>query len=188
MDKNKQSSAESEINQAEEIVIQAIAETMDLYGITPSIGRLYAIMYFKHHSMTLDDMKDEVGMSKPSMSTAVRQLQDINIVQKVWQKGSRKDHFVAEKNFFNYFSQFFGSKWKREADLNLSAIEQAEHRLQAVMEDEETEDRLKERARLDLQQLEDYKKYCLWLQQLVDSIESGAIFDFLPVDNLISKK
>lgn len=187
MDENKQPSAESEISQAEEIVIHAIAETMDLYGITPSIGRLYAIIYFKQHPMTLDEMKDDVGMSKPSMSTAVRQLQEINIVQKIWQKGSRKDHFVAEKNFFNYFSQFFGSKWKREAELNLFAIEQAEHRLQTVMEDEKTEERLKERARQDLQQLEEYRKYCYWLQQLVDSIESGEIFDFLPVDNSNSK-
>jgi HTH-type transcriptional regulator, glycine betaine synthesis regulator len=183
MDENTQRSAELEIEQAEEIVIHAIAETMDLYGITPSIGRLYAIMYFKQHPMTLDEMKDEVGMSKPSMSTAVRQLQEINIVQKIWQKGSRKDHFVAEKNFFNYFSQFFGDKWKREADLNLSAIEQAEDRLQAVMEDEKTEERLKERAKQDLQQLEEYKKYCHWLQQLVDSINSGKIFEFLPVNN-----
>ncbi|HET7615624.1 MAG TPA: GbsR/MarR family transcriptional regulator, partial [Bacillales bacterium] len=92
------------IEKAENAVIQSIAETMDLYGVTPSIGRLYATMYFKHDPMTLDNMKDDLGMSKPSMSTAVRKLQDINIVQKVWQKGSRKDLFLAEKNFFHYFS------------------------------------------------------------------------------------
>ncbi|TCP24939.1 DNA-binding transcriptional regulator GbsR (MarR family) [Scopulibacillus darangshiensis] len=188
MDENKQPSAELEINQAEEIVIHSIAETMDLYGITSSIGRLYAIMYFKQHPMTLDEMKDEVGMSKPSMSTAVRQLQEINIVKKIWQKGSRKDHFVAEKNFFNYFSQFFGTKWKREAELNLFAIEQAEHRLQAVMEDEKNEESLKERAEQDLQQLDGYRKYCYWLQKLVNSMESGEIFDLLPMDNSNSKK
>ena len=181
MDKNQELCAESEINQAEEIVIQAIAETMDLYGVTPAIGKLYATMYFKHDPLTLDEMKDEVGMSKPSMSTAVRQLQDINIVQRKWQKGSRKGHFVAEKNFFNYFSRFFGDKWKREAELNLSAIDEAIPRLEAVMEDESNEEKFTERARLDLEQLEEYRDYCHWLLKLTSSIESGEIFDFLPI-------
>lgn len=187
MDEKEQLPAESKINNAEKEVINAIAETMDLYGITPSIGRLYATMYFKQYPMTLDEMKDELGMTKPSMSTAVRSLQDINIVRKIWQKGSRKDHYVAEKNFFNYFGQFFGSKWKREAGLNLVAIEQAEFQLQEVLEDVRTEEYLKEIARQDLEQLKDYKEYCYWLQRLVNSVESGEIFDFLPVKNPNSK-
>lgn len=186
MEKNEQFSAESKINYAEDEVINSIAETMDLYGVTPSVGRLYATMYFKHHPMTLDEMKDELGMTKPSMSTAVRNLQEINIVRKIWQKGSRKDHFVAEKNFFSYFGHFFGNKWKRESELNLIAIQQAETRLQEVLQDDKTEDYLNERASLDLEQLKDYKEYCYWLQKLANSIESGEIFDFLPVGN--SKK
>ncbi|GGJ99438.1 HTH-type transcriptional repressor GbsR [Lentibacillus kapialis] len=182
MENNEQLSAESKVSYAEEEVINAIAETMDLYGVTPSIGRLYATMYFTHHPMTLDEMKDELGMTKPSMSTAVRNLQDINIVRKIWQKGSRKDHFMAEKNFFNYFGHFFGGKWKREAELNLIAIEKAETQLKEVIEDETVEESLKNQARQDLQQLVDYKKYCYWLQKLADSIESGEIFDLLPVE------
>ncbi|ENH97918.1 YuaC family transcription regulator GbsR [Gracilibacillus halophilus YIM-C55.5] len=177
-------SAESKIYDAESEVISAIAETMDLYGVPPSIGRLYATMYFNHSSMTLDEMKDELGMTKPSMSTAVRNLQDIHIVRKTWQKGSRKDHFVAEKDFFNYFSRFFGSKWKREAELNLSAIKEAQKELQQVMEDDNLDEDVIERAKLDFEQLEDYKKYCHWLQKLVASLESGEIFELLPKDNV----
>ncbi|WP_026702444.1 choline uptake/conversion transcriptional regulator CudC [Salibacterium aidingense] len=179
----EQLSAELKINHAEQEVINAIAETMDLYGITPSIGRLYAAMYFKQHPMTLDEMSDELGMTKPSMSTAVRNLQEIHIVRKTWQKGSRKDHFVAEKDFFNYFGRFFGDKWKREAELNLFAIKQAQYQLQEVIEEENNEDHLRERARQDLEQLEEYKKYCHWLQKLVHSINSGEIFNFLPVED-----
>jgi len=184
MGEEVQVSAEAKVNHAEEEVINAIAETMDLYGITPSVGRLYATMYFKQNAMTLDDMKDELSMTKPSMSTAVRKLQDINIVRKTWQKGSRKDHFMAEKNFFNYFGQYFGDKWKRESDINLLAIKQAEQRLEEVIEDEVVEEHVRERARQDLEQLKDYKKYCYWLEKLVASVESGEIFDLLPIDDL----
>ncbi|HEX6922921.1 MAG TPA: GbsR/MarR family transcriptional regulator [Bacillales bacterium] len=163
-------------------MVNTIAETMDLYGVTPSIGRLYGTMYFKHYPMTLDNMKDDLGMSKPSMSTAVRKLQDINIVQKVWQKGSRKDLFVAEKDFFQYFTRFFGKKWEREVDMFLTSIAKAESRLTEVLEDEETDETLKERAELDIQQLKQAKKYYQWLGRFVRSIETGEIYNFLPMD------
>lgn len=175
--------AEELIERAESAVINSIAETMDLYGVTPSIGRLYAMMYFKHAPMTLDDMKNDLGMSKPSMSTAVRKLQEINIVQKVWQKGSRKDLFMAEKNFFQYFANFFGNKWEREAKLNLSAINDAEKILKQVIEDEKTEGALKQRAQQDFHQLEEYRQYCHWLERLVHSIETGEIFKYLPIND-----
>ncbi|WP_054788917.1 choline uptake/conversion transcriptional regulator CudC [Gracilibacillus sp. JCM 18966] len=182
-DKNgaKQQKAEELLEDAEREVINSIAETMDLYGVTPSIGRLYATMYFKHDPLTLDDMKNDLGMSKPSMSTAVRKLQDINIVKKVWKKGSRKDLFMAEKDFFQYFSNFFGDKWEREAKLNLSSINDAIKKLQEVLHDEEVNEKLKQRAQQDLQQLEEYKSYCHWLERLAHSIETGEIFEFLPM-------
>ncbi|WP_277674355.1 choline uptake/conversion transcriptional regulator CudC [Piscibacillus halophilus] len=182
MKENKQQKAEELLEEAESAVIDSIAETMDLYGVTPSIGRLYATMYFKHDPLTLDDMKDDLGMSKPSMSTAVRKLQEINIVKKVWKKGSRKDLFIAEKNFFQYFSHFFGDKWEREAKINLAAIDHAEDKLNEILNDDSVDDDLKEKAEKDLQQLEDYRKYCHWLERLVHSVESGDIFEFLPIE------
>ncbi|WP_175615749.1 choline uptake/conversion transcriptional regulator CudC [Piscibacillus halophilus] len=187
MEGKKQQKAEELLEQAEGAVIDAIAETMDLYGVTPSIGRLYATMYFKHDPLTLDDMKDDLGMSKPSMSTAVRKLQEINIVKKVWKKGSRKDLFVAEKNFFQYFSHFFGDKWEREAKLNLSAIDYAEEMLQQIINNDDTEEEVKQRAEQDLRQLEEYRIYCHWLERLVHSVESGEIFVFLPIEEASSK-
>lgn len=170
------------IENAENEVIKAIADTMDLYGVTPSIGRLYATMYFKSEPMTLDEMKDDLGMSKPSMSTAVRKLQEIDIVQKVWKKGSRKDLFTAEKNFFNYFSKFFGTKWEREVKLNLKAIHSAESQLQKILDSDDTEESLKERARQDLSQLAESKRFYDWLSRLAKIIDTGEIFDFLPIE------
>lgn len=69
------------MEEAKDKVIGAIAETMDLYGVTPAAANLYATMYFKDQ-MTLDEMRTELGMSKPSMSTSVRRLQEIDMVKK----------------------------------------------------------------------------------------------------------
>ncbi|MBD1222375.1 GbsR/MarR family transcriptional regulator [Virgibacillus halodenitrificans] len=175
--------AKEKIDQVEHMMINTISETMDLYGVTPSVGRLYATMYFKHEPITLDEMKDALGMSKPSMSTSVRKLQEINIVQKVWQKGSRKDSFIAEKNFFNYFTQFYGMKWEREVSMYLASLKKAQALLKEVIEDSETDEASREKAELDYQQLADAMVYYRWLDKLTKLTKSGEIFDYIPIDD-----
>ncbi len=68
------------IEKAKTFVIDSIAETMDLYGVTRSAGTLYGTMYFED-DMNLDEMRERLGMSKPSMSTSVKKLQDFDIVK-----------------------------------------------------------------------------------------------------------
>ncbi|MDF0140497.1 GbsR/MarR family transcriptional regulator, partial [Staphylococcus pseudintermedius] len=80
---------EAKLEEAKDIVINSIAETMDLYGINRSVGNLYGIMLFKE-SMTLDEMRQELQMSKPSMSAGVKKLQEFDIVKQRLTRGSRK--------------------------------------------------------------------------------------------------
>lgn len=61
--------------------IQVIAKNMSLYGITASVGRLYGVLYFSDEPMTLDDMRDALEMSKTSMSTGVRALSEMKMVE-----------------------------------------------------------------------------------------------------------
>ena len=72
-----------QLDRARERVIEAIAQNMNLYGVTPSIGRLYGMMFFHNEPLTLDEMKEELGMSKTSMSTSVRTLLDLKMVDKL---------------------------------------------------------------------------------------------------------
>ncbi|MDN6656940.1 MAG: GbsR/MarR family transcriptional regulator, partial [Staphylococcus simulans] len=87
---------EQAIEEAKDLVINAIGETMDLYGINRSVGNLYGTMVFEDN-MTLDQMREKLQMSKPSMSTGVKSIQDYDLVKQQFTRGSRKQHFVAEK-------------------------------------------------------------------------------------------
>ncbi|MDT8862930.1 GbsR/MarR family transcriptional regulator [Alkalihalobacillus sp. MEB130] len=173
--------AKEQIDQAKMMVVDAIADTMDLYGVTRSVGVLYGTMYFEDE-MTLDEMLEELGMSKPSMSTGVKKLQEYNIVKKTFQRGSRKHSFVAEKDFFRFFNNFFTRKWEREVSLNLDAIERAQKDLQGVLDDADVAEEMKDEARGVYDQLESSKPYYYWLKQLVDAMNSGKLFEMFPQD------
>lgn len=71
-------------------MIETLARNMDLYGITMSTGLLYGTLLFQDKSMTLDEMGEALGMSKTSMSTGVRTLMDLNMVEKIWKKERAK--------------------------------------------------------------------------------------------------
>ncbi|WP_235991682.1 choline uptake/conversion transcriptional regulator CudC [Metabacillus schmidteae] len=167
------------LEEAEAIVIDAIAETMDLYGITLSVGRLYGVLYFSEEPMTLNQMSNSLGMSKPSMSTGIHSLMDIEMVQKVWRKGERKDLYTAEKDFFVSFVSFFCKKWDRELSINLQAIEKATQQLNSLVENPDVPDALHRKAKKDLQLLEESTKYYLWLKKLVHAFRSKDLFKMI---------
>ncbi|MGE8023685.1 choline uptake/conversion transcriptional regulator CudC [Staphylococcus pasteuri] len=170
----------SQVEQAKDLVINSIGETMDLYGINRSVGNLYGIMVFEG-SMTLDEMRQQLQMSKPSMSAGVKKLQEYDIVKQQFTRGSRKQNFIAEKDFFTFFRNFFTKKWEREIDTNMEAVKDAETLLKPLLDnndltDEERQDINKVKAQLDHS-----KVYYEWLAQLSEALETGEIFKYFPI-------
>ena len=168
------------IEEAKDLVINSIGETMDLYGINRSVGNLYGIMVFEG-SMTLDEMRQQLQMSKPSMSAGVKKLQEYDIVKQQFTRGSRKQHFIAEKDFFTFFRNFFTKKWEREIDTNMEAVKDAEAIINPILNnndltDEERQDIDKVKAQLDHS-----KVYYEWLAQLSEALETGEIFKYFPI-------
>ncbi|WP_456276909.1 GbsR/MarR family transcriptional regulator [Bacillus sp. AK128] len=162
-------------------VIDAIAQNMNLYGVTPSIGRLYGLLFFSDKPLTLDEMKEELGMSKTSMSTSVRSLLDINMVEKVWVKGVRKDLYSVEEDWYQSFFDFFTIKWRTGISMNISAIEKSIIELTDLLANPSIDDEIKQIAETDIAKLNNSLEYYDWLNRLVDSFESREILDFIPI-------
>ena len=171
---------DQKIEEAKDLVINSIGETMDLYGTNRSVGNLYGTMVFEG-SMTLDEMREHLQMSKPSMSAGVKKLQEFDIVKQQFTRGSRKQHFIAEKNFFHFFRNFFTQKWEREVDTNLEAVEKAQLLLDETLKNADLDDHPKAEVDKIQAQLDHTKQYCKWLENLSNAIESGQIFEHYPI-------
>jgi len=168
------------IGRARERVIETISQNMHLYGVTPSIGRLYGTLFFNNHPMTLDEMKEELQMSKTSMSTSVRTLTELNMVDKVWVKGVRKDLYEANKDWYQIFFDYFTNQWRKVIHLNVKAINQSLEELQKLSEQTEalTEEQ-KVIIESDIEKLHYTKAYYRWLNRLIDEFESKDIFNYI---------
>lgn len=171
---------QQQLEQAKDIVINSIGQTMDLYGTNRSVGNLYGTMVFEG-SMTLDEMRHQLQMSKPSMSAGVKKLQEFDIVKQQFTRGSRKQHFIAEKDFFIFFRNFFTKKFQREIDINVEAVKDAQAIINSLLESSDLTEAETQEAQKIKVQLDHTHVYYEWLEQLTEAIESGEIFKYFPI-------
>jgi DNA-binding transcriptional regulator GbsR (MarR family) len=160
--------------------IDSMAQNMNLYGVPHSVGRLYGLLYFSEGPMTLDEMKNELGMSKTSMSTSVRQLQELNMVERVWKKGERKDLYESSNDWYQSFTDLFSIKWRMGISLNITTINKSLKELEEIVHDPAISEDIKASAKIDIEKFHYGLEYYDWLNRLVDSFESKEIFKYIP--------
>src|SRR5436309_1683950 len=80
--------------------VEAGGHTTQSFGLGRIMGQIYAVLYLSPTPMCLDDIAKELGVSKASVSTTVRQLERWAAVKRVWVHGDRKDYYEAETDFY----------------------------------------------------------------------------------------
>ncbi|PYZ92094.1 GbsR/MarR family transcriptional regulator [Salipaludibacillus keqinensis] len=159
--------------------ISEIAKNIHLYNITSSIGRLYGTVFFSEEPMNLDDMSEALGMSKTSMSTGIRALSNADMVERVWEKGVRKDLYKTEKDWYKSFSNVFINRWRNATELNMGAIKETKEMMTELYKETEAEE-IKRKVDRDLDKLTEAEAYYEWLNEVIALFETGEIFEIVP--------
>lgn len=168
------------LEKARERIIETIAQNIHLYGLTPSAGRQFGTMFFHNEPLTLDDMTEELGMSKTSMSTSVRALSDLKLVERAWKRGVRKDLYQVKEDWYQSFIDLFSIKWRRSISLHAVAVKKSLSEMKNLYENEDISEDLKALLETDIEKLEYMRDYFEWLDRLVDAFEEHDIFNLVP--------
>ena len=169
-----------QLEKSRERIIETIAQNIHLYGLTPSAGRQFGTMFFHDEPLTLDEMTEELGMSKTSMSTSVRSLSDLKLVERVWKRGVRKDLYKVREDWYQSFIDLFSIKWRQSASLHLTAVRKSLNEMNKLLTDPSITEELKQTVEMDIEKLHYVQDYYQWLDQLVDAFEDHDIFDLVP--------
>ncbi|WP_172197627.1 GbsR/MarR family transcriptional regulator [Saccharibacillus qingshengii] len=161
-------------------VIEVVGRNMELYGVTLSTGHLYGLLFFADKPMTLDEMGHEMQMSKTSMSTGVRTLLDLKMVNKVWEKGSRKDLYEVEYDWYQTFTDYFATQWRRAVESNMQALRRAMKEIERLAEEPDTSEFMAGVLQKDLEKIRQAESYYRWLDRVIDAMEEGQLFDLVP--------
>jgi HTH-type transcriptional regulator, glycine betaine synthesis regulator len=77
-------------------MIEAGGRLCQLLGVPRSTGQIYGLLYLSARALSLDDIVEQLGISKASASTGTRQLIAWRAIRQVWVPGERRDHFEIE--------------------------------------------------------------------------------------------
>ena len=110
--------------------IEAAGHASQTFGFGRSIGQIFAHIYFSPRPQTLDDLTEQLGISKGGASMAVRQLEQWSALRRVWVKGDRKAFYETTDAFGTIFRKAMidlVGRTMESADTLLSEAEAATH-------------------------------------------------------------
>ena len=137
--------------------IEAGGNTTQSFGFGRIPGQLFALLYLSAKPLCLDDIARELGVSKASVSTTVRQLAQWAAVRRVWVKGDRKDYYEAETDFGSMLRQGLLTTFRKKLETAGTQIGNVETTLQRAMEN--IDDGEREEMRVVAERLERAKNF-----------------------------
>jgi DNA-binding transcriptional regulator GbsR (MarR family) len=90
-------------------------------------GRIFALLYLRARSLTLDDIAAELEQSKSNISVNIRGLIEWHLVRRTPVAGSRKDHYEAATNFWRVMQEVMERRFRWTVRQVLAAITETEH-------------------------------------------------------------
>lgn len=80
-------------------MVEAGGRTAETFGVSRLFGQIYTLLYLKNEPLSLDQIVEELSVSKASISIACRQLYAFGAVRRVTKKGDRRDFYEAVQDF-----------------------------------------------------------------------------------------
>ena len=78
---------------ATETVIEAVALHLQGQGVPRTTGRIYGLLLLHSEPLSLDDLTEELAISKASASTGARYLERLGLIERVPRPGARRDFY-----------------------------------------------------------------------------------------------
>lgn len=81
-------------------IVADFAEGYSNFGLNPLMGRIVGLLIISKDPQSLDDIVEQLEMSKGPISQICRRLKERGLIEKVWIPGDRKDYYQAADDIF----------------------------------------------------------------------------------------
>ena len=117
--------SENQLHQAHNHFVQGMSRISNFWGFPKAMGAIYGAIYLSPHPLSLNEIVEQVGVSKGAVSTHVRQLEQFGMVHKHIQLGDRKDYYTAETDFWEMIKNILKQREQTEFDKALSTVSES---------------------------------------------------------------
>lgn len=114
-----------ELIKARENFVQGMSRISDFWGFPRAMGAIYGAIYLSPAPLSLDEIVEQVNVTKGAVSTHVRTLERLGMVHKQIRLGDRKDYYEAEADFWKIIKGVLREREQSEFDLALNTVSES---------------------------------------------------------------
>jgi DNA-binding transcriptional regulator GbsR (MarR family) len=94
------------------------------WGINKTMAQIHALLMVSHYPISMEDIMEELQISRGNASMNLRALMDWGIVYKEYKAGERREYFVAEKDLDELAVKIAKERSKREIKPALKVLKE----------------------------------------------------------------
>ena len=111
--------------EARDHFIQGMSRISSFWGFPRAMGAIYGALYLSPTSLSLDELSEQVNVTKGAVSTNVRNLERLGMVHKEIRLGERKDYYHAEIDFWKIIKNILQEREKSAFDHALRTVSES---------------------------------------------------------------
>ena len=115
-----------------ESTANGLARLARFFGFSDVMGRLYGTLLLSPTPLSLDDLGDQLQISKGSVSMNMRDLERWGMAKEVWVRGERRKFYKAESDMWQVIRNVLSGREQREVQLALHVLGESVEKLQAA--------------------------------------------------------
>jgi DNA-binding transcriptional regulator GbsR (MarR family) len=112
-----------------------LSRISEFWGFPKAMGAIFGALYLSPAPLSLDELVEQVGVTKGAVSTNVRALERLGMVHRHLQMGERKDYYTAETDLWKVVKGILREREKSEFDLALRSVSESLEMLAAAPPD-----------------------------------------------------
>src|SRR5207237_10935713 len=117
-----------------ETFIERMGLAAESDGLSRIAGRLFGALLLESEPRSLDDLAEQLAVSKASISTEARRLLERGVAERIGKPGDRRDYYSLTPDFFAQIIRFRLSRWATVHRLAREMQSEAENQPQLVRE------------------------------------------------------
>ena len=123
---------EEKLQQARMRLIETGGRASQDLGTGRIVGQVLVHLYLQEHECSLDEIGEALGLSKASVSIAVRQLEQLGLAMKIWKAGDKKKYYKSAENIAQALQQGVLSLVRQKVQLFGNELESSLRLIEAI--------------------------------------------------------
>ena len=135
---------QARLSELEVEAIEMFINFLRLIGLPKSVGEIYGLLFVAPHPLAMDEIMARLGLSLGAASQGFKLLRSFGAVRVVYERGDRRDHYVADLELSRFATVFIKEELQPRIETARQRIERMEESLAELPPEERrtTEERL----------------------------------------------